>query len=199
MSLSTQHPNWGQVDSAGHGAPAIAFMDGVTVPSSGTELADPSAFDQIRWMPIGKIIYSKDANRTAYNYRVGFRLVAQFTWGYLTKSQRETIIGFVNLNTAGAIRLWPHSDKTSVYYDMIFDPQTNVDHYLHKRPLGYTGTVYLVGQRKFNKIPITGTKYHFCDDSEGSYTTSDELAYFSSSSAVYTDEDEEVSFFNGGQ
>lgn len=199
MSLSEQYPDWGQVDSAGHGAPAIAFLDGVTVPSSGTELADPSAFDQIRWKPISKVLYSKDANRTAYIYRVGFRLIAQFSWGYLTKSQRETIIGFINLNETGAIRLWPHSDKSSVYYDMIFDPQTNVDHYLNKRPLGYSGTIYLLGQTVFSKIPITGTKYHFCDDDEGSYTSSDELAYFSSASAEYTDDDEKVSYFNGGE
>lgn len=197
---ATQYPNYpsrGGVAGGGYQEPGFAILSGATMPSSPTSyITDPSRW-YIKWENPKYEFSSPDAQRTRTVYADKFRFTMTVNFDYIDEDIREDIIDLINHSANGdgdrLIRVWPHKDATTVYYDCFISDES-VDQYLAGSPVGYQNLVLrFVASTTVNAKPKYTTPKYFTDtdvEDPGS-----NYAYFYDSD-VEEDDDYETYFYD---
>jgi hypothetical protein len=205
MSNITYFPFQGNVDGNQWDAPAIAINNGITIPTSGTELVDPSSWSNMSWMEESSTYQSKGSDRMEYKYMVGYRFHLELNWDYLDLDARNVLIPIINSNSLTSwLRVWPHKSATKVYYDCNIDNHIN-SNYIANSPIGYGGlSLSLTGRKIMTYIPMFERRWYFTRSSDvtaGNYGSGDEIFFFTRSADVaagnYSGTDK-IGFFNDG-
>lgn len=179
--------NLGGVDGKSASAPGMAIITGAAVGTTLT-LPHPSSWGiGVYWQPVQNDYEAKDQYRTVSRYRAGFRVRVEVSWGALEEAERASIIAKLNSNASLTVRFWPHVTNTNVYYDCNISEESNVDGYALGAPIGYAGTLVLVGKQIYESIPLFEKGYHYTEGRDpADYDDDDEVAYYTDGALLAT-------------
>lgn len=185
-------PKLGDVDGGNATRPGFALIS-VFAPVTPPLLAeDPSGWS-IKWEKPQYVLVSKGETRREYKYADRVRFTLRVDWDYLSANDRELLIRIINHNINGEglrlIRVWPHNEMISIYYDCNV-VEDNVDQYLIGVPMGYgPNVITLRANKTVPAVPLFERGYHFTRSADVgvNYLATDEIAHLTRSTDVADD------------
>jgi hypothetical protein len=187
-------PYQGNIEGEQWDAPALALNNGITIPATGTEILDPSAWRSCDYIEENYVNEAKNSSRTRRQYSLGFRWHCEIVLDYLDDVSYKILVPFINgRSMTTVLRVWPHKSQTRIFEDCLLTSHSFS--YLADSPIGYVGVLIFDAITRRGTRPLFEKHYHLTDSDLTTYVPADEIMHFTDSDLTVYQPTDKVGYF----